>query len=188
MKDHSDNSSNTIQSDSLRVATTRLGSTTNTQSSTSKSLNECIADPTVPTADNSSSVVYTRPDNTSIVFPFTMTVTRKGLLSSSTLRISRTLQRKRSCFLLNSISICRPKANTTLNRLTGPGRYVRLPAVLRIVPGARRAVHAALAQVSSRYSPTLEVGSATPTVGLLLRGMMGSMTEEMIVGGSYGHK
>jgi hypothetical protein len=79
MKDHSDNSSKTIQSDSLRVATTRLGSTANTQSSTSNSLNECIADPTVPTTDNSSSIVYTRPDNTSIVFPFTMTVTRKGL-------------------------------------------------------------------------------------------------------------
>lgn len=80
MQFQSDESSKTIQSESLRVATTRLGSTENTEPSKSKSLNECGADPTVPTIDSSSSIEYTRQDKTSIVFPRVMFVTLNGLL------------------------------------------------------------------------------------------------------------
>jgi hypothetical protein len=80
MQDQLDKSSNTIQSDSLRVATSRFGSIEKTQSSTSKSLYECIAEPTVPTMEASSSVPYTRTNKTSVVFPLTMTWTLSGVL------------------------------------------------------------------------------------------------------------
>ena len=79
MQDQSDKSSKTIQSESLRVATTRLDSTENTEPSTSKSLNECGVEPTVPTIDDASSMEYTRQNKTSVVFPFTMIVIRNGL-------------------------------------------------------------------------------------------------------------
>lgn len=79
MQDNQDVSSKTIQSDSFRVATSRVSSIENTESSTSKSLNECILEPTVPTIEESSSIAYTRTDKTSVVSPFSMTVTRNGL-------------------------------------------------------------------------------------------------------------
>lgn len=72
-------SSNTIQSDPLRVATTRVGSTENTEPLSSKSLKECGASPTTPTMSDSSSIPYIRTDNTSDVFPWMITVTPKGL-------------------------------------------------------------------------------------------------------------
>jgi hypothetical protein len=79
MQDHSDGSSKTIQSDSFLVATTRVDSTENTESSTSN-VSYCFTPVIIPTCDASESNASIRPKKTAIVFPRTMTVTFNGLL------------------------------------------------------------------------------------------------------------
>src|ERR1700678_1417531 len=71
-------SSKTIQSDSFRVATTRVDSTENTASSTSN-VSHCCAAIEIPTCDASGSSASMRQKKTSVVFPSVMTVTFSGL-------------------------------------------------------------------------------------------------------------
>jgi hypothetical protein len=78
MQDQS-SSSKTIQSDSLRVATNRVGSTENTESAISN-VSYSLTPVQIPTNDSSESSVSMRPENTAMVFPRTMTVTLTGLL------------------------------------------------------------------------------------------------------------
>ncbi len=77
---HSPTSSKTSQSESFRVAETRLGSIENSTPDTSKSVKLCIFDPTTPTNPASGSTQYTRACSTSTGEPSSMTVTLSGVL------------------------------------------------------------------------------------------------------------